>query len=194
MASTTSDTGDASSKQQQAQRNKNYNKRKRPVSSVDHCHPYRMCVCVWGGGGGGDRFIVKTSSYLFIIVCFDDAFLNVNLWVRGTEGERKRTETQCPSFSRFFSLPLQVRWLTSWRWHSTALARLSSQENSSKSSQEQLLSNRFQLPNRHTYFYSCTFKIHVIFFSPTLYFRGLFTLSPAIFNFLMTLGYLLWYN
>ena len=41
MASTTSDTGDTSSKQQQAQRKENYNKRKRPVSSVDHCHPYR---------------------------------------------------------------------------------------------------------------------------------------------------------
>ena len=41
MASTTSDTGDASRKQQQAQRKENYNKRKRPVSSVDHCHPYR---------------------------------------------------------------------------------------------------------------------------------------------------------
>ena len=38
MASTTSDTGDISSKQQQAQRKENY-KRKRPVSSVDHCHP-----------------------------------------------------------------------------------------------------------------------------------------------------------
>ena len=31
MASTTSDTGDASSKQQQAQRKENYNKSKRPV-------------------------------------------------------------------------------------------------------------------------------------------------------------------
>ena len=41
MASTTSDTGDTSSKQQQAQRKENYNKSKRPVSSVDHCHPYR---------------------------------------------------------------------------------------------------------------------------------------------------------
>ena len=41
MASTTSDTGDTSSKQQQAQRKENYNKIKRPVSSVDHCHPYR---------------------------------------------------------------------------------------------------------------------------------------------------------
>ena len=41
MASMTSDTGDASSKQQQAQRKENYNKSKRPVSSVDHCHPYR---------------------------------------------------------------------------------------------------------------------------------------------------------
>ena len=41
MASTTSDTGDTSSKQQQAQCKENYNKRKRPVSSVDHCHPYR---------------------------------------------------------------------------------------------------------------------------------------------------------
>ena len=40
MASTTSDTGDTSSKQR-AQRKENYNKRKRPVSSVDHCHPYR---------------------------------------------------------------------------------------------------------------------------------------------------------
>ena len=40
-ASTTSDTGDTSSKQQQAQRKENYNKSKRPVSSVDHCHPYR---------------------------------------------------------------------------------------------------------------------------------------------------------
>ena len=40
MASTTSDTGDTSSKQQQAQRKENYNKRKRPVSLVDHCHPY----------------------------------------------------------------------------------------------------------------------------------------------------------
>ena len=41
MASTTSDTGDTSSKQQQAQRKEINNKRKRPVSSVDHCHPYR---------------------------------------------------------------------------------------------------------------------------------------------------------
>ena len=41
MASTTSDTGDTSSKQQQAQRKENYNKRKRPISSVDHCHAYR---------------------------------------------------------------------------------------------------------------------------------------------------------
>ena len=41
MASTTSDTGDTSCKQQQAQRKENYNKSKRPVSSVDHCHPYR---------------------------------------------------------------------------------------------------------------------------------------------------------
>ena len=41
MASTTSDTGDTSSKQQQAQCKENYNKSKRPVSSVDHCHPYR---------------------------------------------------------------------------------------------------------------------------------------------------------
>ena len=41
MANTTSDTGDTSSKQQQAQCKENYNKRKRPVSSVDHCHPYR---------------------------------------------------------------------------------------------------------------------------------------------------------
>ena len=41
MASTTSDTGDTSSKQQQAQRKENYKKSKRPVSSVDHCHPYR---------------------------------------------------------------------------------------------------------------------------------------------------------
>ena len=41
MASTTSDTDDTSSKQQQAQRKENYNKSKRPVSSVDHCHPYR---------------------------------------------------------------------------------------------------------------------------------------------------------
>ena len=41
MASTTSDTGDTSSKQQQAQRKENYNKSKRPVSSVDQCHPYR---------------------------------------------------------------------------------------------------------------------------------------------------------
>ena len=40
MASTTSDTGDTSSKQQQAQRKENY-KRKRPFSSVDHCHPCR---------------------------------------------------------------------------------------------------------------------------------------------------------
>ena len=40
-ASTTSDTGNTSSKQQQAQRKQKYNKRKRPVSSVDHCHPYR---------------------------------------------------------------------------------------------------------------------------------------------------------
>ena len=39
MASTTSNTGDTSSKQQQAQRKENYNKSKRPVSSVDHCHP-----------------------------------------------------------------------------------------------------------------------------------------------------------
>ena len=36
-----SNTGDTSSKQQQAQRKENYNKSKRPVSSVDHCHPYR---------------------------------------------------------------------------------------------------------------------------------------------------------
>ena len=43
MASTTSDTGDTSSKQRQAQCKENYNKSiiKRPVSSVDHCHPYR---------------------------------------------------------------------------------------------------------------------------------------------------------
>ena len=41
MASTTSDTGDTSSKQQLAQRKENYNKSKRPVSSVDHCHPHR---------------------------------------------------------------------------------------------------------------------------------------------------------
>ena len=41
MASTTSDTGDTSSKQQQAQHKENYNKSKRPVSLVDHCHPYR---------------------------------------------------------------------------------------------------------------------------------------------------------
>ena len=41
MASMTSDTGDTSSKQQQAQCKENYNKSKRPVSSVDHCHPYR---------------------------------------------------------------------------------------------------------------------------------------------------------
>ena len=41
MASTTSDTGDTSSKQRQAQRKENYNKRKRPVSSVNHYHPYR---------------------------------------------------------------------------------------------------------------------------------------------------------
>ena len=41
MANTTSDTGDTSSKQQQAQCKENYNKSKRPVSSVDHCHPYR---------------------------------------------------------------------------------------------------------------------------------------------------------
>ena len=41
MASTTSDTGDTSSKRQQAQCKENYNKSKRPVSSVDHCHPYR---------------------------------------------------------------------------------------------------------------------------------------------------------
>ena len=41
MASTTSDTSDTSSKQQHAQRKENYNKSKRPVSSVDHCHPYR---------------------------------------------------------------------------------------------------------------------------------------------------------
>ena len=41
MASTTSDVGDTSSKQQQAQHKQKYNKRKRPVSSVDHCHPYR---------------------------------------------------------------------------------------------------------------------------------------------------------
>ena len=41
MASTTSNTGDTSRKQQQAQRKENYNKSKRPVSSVDHCHPYR---------------------------------------------------------------------------------------------------------------------------------------------------------
>ena len=40
MASTTSDTGDTSSKQQQAQRKEKYNKSKRPVSSVEHCHPY----------------------------------------------------------------------------------------------------------------------------------------------------------
>ena len=40
IASTTSNTGDTSSKQQQAQRKQKY-KRKRPVSSVDHCHPYR---------------------------------------------------------------------------------------------------------------------------------------------------------
>ena len=41
MASMTSNTNDTSSKLQQAQRKENYNKRKRPVSSVDHCHPYR---------------------------------------------------------------------------------------------------------------------------------------------------------
>ena len=41
MASTTSNTGDTSSKQQQAQCKENYNNSKRPVSSVDHCHPYR---------------------------------------------------------------------------------------------------------------------------------------------------------
>ena len=41
MASTTSDTGDTSSKQQQAQRKENYNKNKRSVLSVDHCNPYR---------------------------------------------------------------------------------------------------------------------------------------------------------
>ena len=40
-ASTTSDTGDTSSKQQQAQRKENCNMSKRPVASVDHCHPYR---------------------------------------------------------------------------------------------------------------------------------------------------------
>ena len=42
MASTTSNTGDTSSKQQQAQRKENYNNSKRPVSSVDHCHPHRI--------------------------------------------------------------------------------------------------------------------------------------------------------
>ena len=41
IASTTSDTGDTSSEQQQAQREEIYNKSKRPVSSGDHCHPYR---------------------------------------------------------------------------------------------------------------------------------------------------------
>ena len=43
MASTTiaSDAGDTASKQQQAQCKQKYNKSKRPVSSVDHCHPYR---------------------------------------------------------------------------------------------------------------------------------------------------------
>ena len=54
MASTTSDTGDTSSKQQQAQCKENYSKSKRPVLSIDHCHPYRrkkrreavVCVCV----------------------------------------------------------------------------------------------------------------------------------------------------
>ena len=42
MASTASDTSNTSSKQQQAQRKKKiiYNS-KRPVSSVEHCHPYR---------------------------------------------------------------------------------------------------------------------------------------------------------
>ena len=35
MASTTSDTGDTSSKQQQAQREEDYNKSKRPVSLFD---------------------------------------------------------------------------------------------------------------------------------------------------------------
>ena len=44
MASTTSDTGDTSSKQQQAQRKEKYNKSKRPFR--------QSCVCVWGGGGG----------------------------------------------------------------------------------------------------------------------------------------------
>ena len=41
MASTASDTGDTSSKQQQAQRKEKCNNSKKPASSVDHCHPYR---------------------------------------------------------------------------------------------------------------------------------------------------------
>ena len=47
MASTTSDTGDTSSKQQRAQHKEKYNKSKRPVSSVDHCHPkeVKRAVC-----------------------------------------------------------------------------------------------------------------------------------------------------
>ena len=40
MVSTTSVTGDTSSKQQQAQRKQKY-KRQRPVSLVNLCHPYR---------------------------------------------------------------------------------------------------------------------------------------------------------
>ena len=49
MASTTSDIGDTSSKQQQAQCKENYNKSKRPVSSVCVCVYVCACVraCVW---------------------------------------------------------------------------------------------------------------------------------------------------
>ena len=67
MASTTSDTGDTSSKQQQAQRKENYNKRKRPVCVCVRAH---LCVrahrvCVWGGG----RRCVRTRTCVCVCVC-----------------------------------------------------------------------------------------------------------------------------
>ena len=99
MESTTSDTGDTSSKQQQAQRMQKYTKRKRPVSSVDHCHPYirknreekqftklRVCVpraCV--------RFCESglASLIVCVIICVARVRMCVSVWRYTSDWPRK---------------------------------------------------------------------------------------------------------
>ena len=130
MASTTSDTGDTSSKQQQAQRKENHNKSKKSVSLVDHCHPHRrkkrreavvcvsVCVCVHARERERERERVRVSEWveypvqrpdILVLSCWFSAIL-LHWWITAL------CSSVAGTIQPFSTISLFLTWVSTWHF------------------------------------------------------------------------------